>query len=260
MNALQQIIQQTNQQIDTTNDPSQRFALQMANFGNQVGQVVGQGLGWGANEIQQAIEHLANPGKITSKSVLQANAKIKSSPTVTPQPIRVTPTPTQATQKAIQTAYQPNIMIPDSQTGLPRQVDPAIAQILLNSFNATGQATNAAQVLSHPASNSFISTDPLSNDHINHGENASFRTGNIDATNYGGSVDRGLMRINSQTFSDWMNNPNSKSKLAKLGINSFEDMNDPQKNANFANLLQQSGGWERWFAAPRNLRLGRSKP
>lgn len=73
-----------------------------------------------------------------------------------------------------------------------------------------------------------------------------------------GSIDRGLMQINSNTFNEYMQKmPN---KLAEYGITSWEDMNDPDKNMAMAsiivNSLKTSKGdrvdWDRWYGPAAN--------
>lgn len=148
-------------------------------------------------------------------------------------------------------SYQQNITIPASHGNGKTQVPSSIAQVLMNSFGDIGEATNAAQVLHHPADNPYLPGDPETVNHITYGENGSFKTIK-DTTNDDGSIDRGLMRINSNSFNGMMaRHPD----LANAkGIYNWDDMNDPQKNADMARLIYNEGGWRRWFAAPRDLR------
>lgn len=169
------------------------------------------------------------------------------------QAAKTTPTPTQE-------PYRPAVVIPYSQGGT-YEFSPDLSQVLLNSFNDVNQATPAATVLNHPPSNSFIPTDPQSNNHINMGENASFKTDNIDVKNENGTIDRGLFRINSGTFDGMKQNPYWNKRMQDKNITSWDDMNDPQKNADMARLIWERGGgnFEQWFAAPRKLRLMEGK-
>jgi hypothetical protein len=163
----------------------------------------------------------------------------------------------------------PNITIPYSQGG-QYTLPSALAQVLMNSFNDVGQATNAAQVLNHPLDNPYRrGIDPQSVNHNTMGENGSFRTSNVDAPNSDGSIDRGLFRVNDRTFNGIMQHPVFSSLARQYGINSWQDMEDPQKNAYMARLIllnsnynPQTQGfsshptWQRWFAAPHDLRSG----
>lgn len=71
--------------------------------------------------------------------------------------------------------------------------------------------------------------------------------------NKDGSIDRGIFAINSNTFNGLMER--QPKKLQALGVNSFEDMHDPRKNAEVAKLIRadakqanpKTQGWGRWF-------------
>ena len=85
------------------------------------------------------------------------------------------------------------------------------------------------------------------------GENTRYQTGpEVDIPNKDGSIDRGLFRINSNTFEDFMRR--KKKLLANYGIDNYEDMYDPLKNSIMAKLIQEEQGWGAWYAAPENLR------
>lgn len=60
-----------------------------------------------------------------------------------------------------------------------------------------------------------------------------------------GSADRGIFQINSNTFNGLTQR--RKDELKKIGVNSFEDMYDPDKNAAVARMIKDEGGWGRWF-------------
>lgn len=71
--------------------------------------------------------------------------------------------------------------------------------------------------------------------------------------NSDGSTDRGIFAINSNTFNGLMQRQGDV--LKKAGINSYEDMYDPDKNAFVAKLLKEgsqqfnpkTNGWGGWF-------------
>lgn len=159
--------------------------------------------------------------------------------------------------------YEQNITIPGSQGGTTK-IPGSTAQTLMNNFNDIGEATNAAMVLHHPRSQTYTPEEikTYGRKSINHGENASFRN-IVDATQSDGSIDRGLMRINSNTFNGLMQR--HPEWMAKAGITSWEQMNDPELNARVARLIlldsnykdgqvRSNPSWRRWFAAPLELR------
>lgn len=180
--------------------------------------------------------------------------------------IKTTPIPKLRVPKAYAsetTPYEHNIDIPGSQGGRTR-VPSSTAQVLMEAFDPINEATNAAQVLHHPRSQTYTPKEikRFGRESWNHGENASFKDV-ADSTQTDGSVDRGLMRINSNTFNgllarhpDWMQ---------KIGVNNFEQMKDPALNAQVARLvlldsnydngqIRKNPSWARWFAAPLPLR------
>jgi|SRR3990167_1054621 len=86
-----------------------------------------------------------------------------------------------------------------------------------------------------------------------HGENTSFQTGpEVDIPNADGSIDRGLFRINSYTFADFMNR--KKELLNRNGIYLYEDMYDPEKNTKMAKIIFDEQGWDAWYASPPDLK------
>lgn len=86
-----------------------------------------------------------------------------------------------------------------------------------------------------------------------HGENTGFQVGpEVDIANNDGSIDRGLYRINSYTFKDFMRR--KKGTLEKNGIYSYEDMYDPAKNIRMAKIIYDEQGWGAWYASPPDLR------
>jgi hypothetical protein len=197
---------------------------------------------------------------VEPKTVLAKTIAPTINPTSTP-----TPTPTPSTLNDIMSVQKanpnitPNITIPYSQGG-EKTLDPGLSQILLNAFNDIGQATNSAKVLNHPADNPYLPGDPNSVNKITYGENGSFITDpnnpRFNTTNSDGSTDRGLFRINSNSYNGIMADPHwGQVARQKFGINSYDDMNDPQKNAYMAKIIyERNSGWRGWFAAPRDLR------
>lgn len=103
------------------------------------------------------------------------------------------------------------------------------------------QASNAKRVLRHRTEGGEIK-----------GENTGFLTGpEVDIPNEDGSIDRGLFRINSNTFFDFM--LRKEELLRKNGITNYNDMFDPELNTKMAKLIFDEQGWDAWFAAPKDL-------
>lgn len=84
------------------------------------------------------------------------------------------------------------------------------------------------------------------------GENRSFDANAPDGKNNDGTIDRGLFRINSGTFDDFMNR--QKQLLNSRGIHSYEDMKDPALNTIMAKIIYDSQGWNAFYGAPPDLR------
>ena len=85
------------------------------------------------------------------------------------------------------------------------------------------------------------------------GENVSYANGpQMDVPNKDGSIDRGLFRINSQTFADYMRR--MPDRLRALGITSWDDMLDPLLNARMARLIYGYQGAGAWYAASPSLK------
>lgn len=143
-----------------------------------------------------------------------------------------------------------------------------IAQEIGNVFEPSKQATAAAQVLHHPNQQTRTPQEILRlGENWNRGENPEMIRNKIDIPNNDGSIDRGLFRINSNTFSGMLQNPFWKQAMEKRGITSWDDMEDPQKNVNMAYLILARGNWDsknsqmlsnpswgQWYAAPQELR------
>lgn len=87
------------------------------------------------------------------------------------------------------------------------------------------------------------------------GENGGWNPTVPDNKNNDGTLDRGLFQINSNTFNDFFRR---KSKLLQAnGINSYEDMYDPTKNAVMARIIYNEQGWNAWYGSPVEQRQGR---
>ena len=83
------------------------------------------------------------------------------------------------------------------------------------------------------------------------GENLSYNAEG-DNQNSDGSIDRGLFQINSNTFADFLRRKGDV--MTSLGITSFEDMKDPQKNIQMAKLILEEQGYGAWYGAPADLK------
>ena len=172
---------------------------------------------------------------------------------------QVTPTPTPTPQPWA----GHNIQIPDSQGNGSHRVPQFVAQALMNAFDDIGEATNAATVLHHPRSQTRTKPEVLRmGESWNHGENASYKTG-ADVTQSNGSIDRGLMRVNSNTFNGLMKR--HPGWMKKIGVTSWDQMNDPVLNAQVGRLVlldsnynkgkvKKNPNYMRWYAAPLPLR------
>jgi hypothetical protein len=83
------------------------------------------------------------------------------------------------------------------------------------------------------------------------GENASWNP-KATNTNKDGSIDKGLFQINSNTFEDFKRRYPEKFK--KYNINTFDDMDNPLKNALVAKMILDEQGYKAWYGAPSYLR------
>lgn len=70
-----------------------------------------------------------------------------------------------------------------------------------------------------------------------------------EGTNKDGSTDRGLGQINSATFADYQRRMGNK--MADMGINTYQDMFDPEKNIQMMDLIRKYQGWGAWYG-PQN--------
>jgi len=196
-------------------------------------------------------------------------------PTPTPQATLI-PTPTMAPPVAGE-GFRLNI--PSSQDANKiTKVPQNLAQLIGEIFEPIQQATAAATVLHHPYGEQLRG--------MGYGENAGFITGkgwenketgvkgdyNYDDSGnlkyimnpYTGeqepNEDRGLFRINNETFYLLQGSRKWNSKMKKAGIYSYDDMYDPEKNIRMARIMgdwrQQDlkmPRWSGWFAAPKNI-------
>jgi hypothetical protein len=84
-----------------------------------------------------------------------------------------------------------------------------------------------------------------------YGENPKFITENADRVQRNGSVDRGLMRINSGTFYSYL--ARMPELLHNNGIYRWSDMLDVTKNIRMAQIVYLYQGWCAWYASPNDL-------
>ena len=83
------------------------------------------------------------------------------------------------------------------------------------------------------------------------GENTGFDPYAVNV-NADGSRDSGLFQINENTFVDFANR--HPQELAQLGIQSYQDMFDPLKNALMAKMIMGEQGYGAFYGAPPELR------
>jgi hypothetical protein len=196
------------------------------------------------------------------------NPTMKLAPTIMPKIPKATPTPT---SKLI-----PNtISIPHKSGEGMFNVPQNVTEALMKTMDPIGEATNSARTLYHPWSQTFTPEEikTIGRKNMTYGENPDFIIKNIDVPNDNGSIDRGLTRINSDTFNGMWNqqNPNGtypwRDKMMEKGITSYADMEDLNKNIEMMRLILSRGNWDsnarkikknpsyrQWFAAPLELR------
>lgn len=256
-------------QIIRQNNPNNKMsdAEIIAKY-NQYGEKLLQGLAGGPTRAPSPTQ---TPTRPAAKPTLDMSQAVSSGGLSLPgqAPVKKIASPQEVKGANAAADYIARIRIANTQnpngfTDLP----PEIAQVLLGAFDDINEATNAARVLHHPKQQTYTQAEIKRYGHpsVNYGENASFRTGpEVDSVQSDGSVDRGLMRINSNTFNglmarhpDWM---------AAIGVTKWDDMLDPAKNAQVARLIlrdsnynaatgdvRSNPNWARWFAAPYDLR------
>ncbi len=88
-------------------------------------------------------------------------------------------------------------------------------------------------------------------------ENGSFNPKAQNTANVDKSEDRGLFQINSNTFNDIQKR--YPGKLKDMGVASYEDMWDPEKNLKTGKLVfddrksWDENGWNAWYGAPDSI-------
>lgn len=174
----------------------------------------------------------------------EQNIEIKN-PNAVPMPTS-TPTPTPQLSEQYQIG---NIPVESGYS----QPSKELQDMIMRQFDPYNEATSAARVLTHPMASTNLPNEKSRgvNTGPNVGENPLFQT-KLDTPNSDGSIDRGLYRINSNTFADFMRrNPDL---LLQNGISSWNDMLDPIKNMTMARIIMQGQGYKAFYAAPRDLR------
>lgn len=165
--------------------------------------------------------------------------------------------------------YIPQITVPgknNEQFTLP----PEKAQVLLNSFNDIGEATNAARVMVHPLENTRTRAEIARGlgDNFNYGENPELDMVSPTKLQQNNTYDTGALRVNSGTLNEMLSKPFWRQRLLEKGITNFNELlNDPQKNADAARIrleygnwdnemkkIKQNPNWRHWYAAPLELR------
>lgn len=133
------------------------------------------------------------------------------------------------------------------------------------------KAQEAANVLHHPYQDQVKD--------MGQGENAGFVISDIDKENYDDNgnlkytynpftdsyepnIDRGLFRINNDTFYTYLNGKELRPRMKEMGIidtddlskldweKEWEKMNELENNVKMAKLINEVQGWCAWFAAP----------
>jgi hypothetical protein len=180
--------------------------------------------------------------------------------------------PTTINEVKAQTIKQTPELQPSAQSGFKLQGIPDdIAQLLGSELDKYGLATEAASVLNHPREQTYTPQEIslYGHENWNGGENPQFQTVDkpgspMKTLQDNGTYDVGLMRENSQTFSELQGSHKWNTILKENGINSLDDINtNPTLSVRYAKILgdyvtQDLGQsrWKKWFAAPLNLRTG----
>lgn len=173
--------------------------------------------------------------------------------------------PTVEVPPVVQAMEEPQgfrIKVPSSTGEGETNLPDIIAQLLGEELDKQGLATESAKVLHHPYMEQVRGEG--------YGENVGFVTGKgVNDYNYNEntgelkyitnpftgeeepSEDRGLFRINNETFYDYMRR--MPKELKKAGITSYEDMYDTLLNVRMAKIIYKYQGWSAWFAAPKEL-------
>lgn len=236
-------------------------------------------------DLKPLMEQQHPPGEPPKQSLWEyilAQVPAKYTPKYTPPGVTPTATPYQVQTAPIRTQYAPTptpspysqrqplrIAIPSANGEGETIVPEPAASAIYNAFDKYGEATNAAQVLHHPMQISGTPNEVQQgfNHWGNRGENPDFRSDAVNI-NRGGSKDTGLFQINSDTFNGMMSNPYWKSAMERRGITSYDQMNDPYKNALMGMLILMRGNFDptqgtmnknpnysQWYGAPQQLRV-----
>lgn len=153
-------------------------------------------------------------------------------PTTTPRPTNIPP-------QVTRTSPTPT-PIPSNVTELPNAQRPYQEEIN-RYWQEKSNIANQILRYKNPATGEIL------------GENTAYQAGrSVDIPNANGSIDRGLFRINSNTFLDFMERKSDI--LSQNGIYNWDDMLDPLKNAAMARIVYDEQGAGAWFAAPPWLR------
>lgn len=209
--------------------------------------------------------------KSTISEVLAAKQPEQEMPQVTPTP---TPMPERTRLKANSGGKDQKVI----QIDVPEDISNTISDVFGE------DAEIAVSVLHHPYGQQVLGEGQ--------GENASFKISNSDFNNEGKdtpletndfvgdkkgkdgkyhSVDRGLFRINSRSFQDFLRDkrPGYRDEMIKAGIVDQKDadgnltrgeiqkywdkMNNLEDNVKMAKIIKEKRGWNNWYAAPIEL-------
>lgn len=145
---------------------------------------------------------------------------------------------------------QPNIL-QQAETAIKNVFAPQAAesQLITNNYPKTSwyhgfQPKTPPPAIASAIKSAFGKDAPLAT-FIAATENANYDPRVPDNINKDGSKDRGVFQINEPTFNGLMQRRGGE--MQKLGINSFDDMYDPVKNAQVAKMVFDEGGPGRWY-------------
>lgn len=162
------------------------------------------------------------PDSYTQPKIPSPSPTVKATPTTLPT-ATLTPTPTKA--PAVQQQGLPP-GVKSTRGVVPSEPPPEISSVIDSVF---GNKAPIAKIVAFSENGRYNPT--------------------ATNTNTDGSVDVGIFQINSNTFADYVRR--MPQVLESLGINSFDDMKDPKKNAQMAALIHKYQGWNAWYG-PRN--------
>jgi len=204
------------------------------------------------NQISPLVEDWKAPQPKIATNIQPTIAQAKPTPTPQPEP------------------YIPQITVPGKE-GTNFTLPASKAQVLLNSFNDIGEATNAARVMVHPYEQTFTPKEVqrIGRENWTYGENPELNMKAPTILQTGNNTyDTGALRVNSGTLNEMLSKPVWRQKLLEKGITNFEELQyDPQKNADAARIrleygnwdnemkkIKQNPNWRHWYAAPLELR------